>query len=127
MNPQQYLNPGNTLQSRHQGAKWENKYTQNYINHNNRTTTQQKIEDISKEGHKEEILLRLILQGYHTAIKAKNRFITDDRRYWKGRTQEQTGRESMAFDPQQFQPMIKGNNRCFAEEGRNYERSPAYA
>ena len=33
-------------------------------------------------------------------------------------------RGSTAFDPQQFQPMIKANNRFFAEEGRNYVRSP---
>ena len=41
-------------------------------------------------------------------------------------TQEQSERGPMAFDPQQFQPMIKVNNRFFAEEGRNYVRSPAY-
>ena len=27
------------------------------------------------------------------------------------------------FDPQQFQPTIKGNNRFIAEKGRNYENS----
>ena len=41
-------------------------------------------------------------------------------------TQEQSERGPTAFDPQQFQPTIKANNRFFAEEGRNYVRSPVY-
>ena len=86
----------------------------------------QRIEDISKEGHKEEILLYSIRRGT-IVIKANNCFIAEDRRYWKGKTQEQTGRESTVFDPQQFQSTIKGNNCFFGEKGRNYERSPVYA
>ena len=30
------------------------------------------------------------------------------------------------FDPQQFQPTIKGNNCFIAEKGRNYENSPVH-
>ena len=41
-------------------------------------------------------------------------------------TQEQSERGPTAFDPQQFQPMIKVNNRFFTEEGRNYVRSLVY-
>ena len=67
------------------------------------------------------------LQGYNPMIKANNRFITEDRRYWKKKTQEQTGREPTVFDPQQFQPTIKGNNHFITKKGRNYERSPVYA
>ena len=33
----------------------------------------------------------------------------------------------MVFDPQQFQPTIKGNNCFITEKGRNCERSPVYA
>ena len=40
----------------------------------------------------------------------------EDRRYWKGRTQEQTGREPAVFDLQQFQPTIKGNNHFITEK-----------
>ena len=66
------------------------------------------------------------LQGDNPAIKANNRFIVEDRRYWKGRLQEQTGGEPVVFDPQQFQPTIKGNNHFITEKGRNNERSPVY-
>ena len=52
-----------------------------------------------------------------------NHFIADDRRYQRKLTQEQSERGPTVFDPQQFQPMIKVNNRLFAEEGRNYVRS----
>ena len=62
--------------------------------------------------------------GYHSAIKVNNHFIVDDRRYQRKMTQEQSERGPTMFDPQQFQPMIKANNRFFAEEGRNYVRSP---
>ena len=41
-------------------------------------------------------------------------------------TQNESERGPTAFDPQQFQPMIKANNHFFAEEGRNYVRSPVY-
>ena len=44
-------------------------------------------------------------------------------RYQRKMTQDESERGSTAFDPQQFQPMIKANNRFFAEEGRNYVRS----
>ena len=40
--------------------------------------------------------------------------------------QEQSERGPAAFDPQQFQPTIKANNRFFVEEGMNYVRSPVY-
>ena len=39
-------------------------------------------------------------------------------------TQDELERGPTAFDPQQFQPTIKANNSFFAEEGRNYVRSP---
>ena len=64
--------------------------------------------------------------GYHSVIKANNHFIADDRRYQRKMTQNELERGPMAFDSQQFQPMIKVNNRFFTEEGRNYVRSLVY-
>ena len=62
--------------------------------------------------------------GYHSAIKANNHFIMDNRRYQRKMTQDELERGPTAFDPQQFQPTIKANNHFFTEEGRNYVRSP---
>ena len=62
--------------------------------------------------------------GYHSVIKANNHFIADNRRYQRKMTQDELERGPTAFDPQQFQPLIKAKNRFFVEEGRNYVRSP---
>ena len=62
--------------------------------------------------------------GYHSVIKENNCFIVDDRKYQRKMTQDESERGSTAFNPQQFQPTIKANNRFFAEEGTNYVRSP---
>ena len=40
--------------------------------------------------------------------------------------QSKQGGDSVVFEPQRFQPMIKVNNRFIAEDGRNYERPPEH-
>ena len=49
-------------------------------------------------------------QRYHPTIKANNRFITEDGRTNERGPPDQAGRDSIVFEPQRFQPMIKVNN-----------------
>ena len=57
---------------------------------------------------------------------ANNRFIIEDGRTNERGPPEQAGRDSVAFEPQRFQPMIKVSNCFIAEDGRNYERPPEH-
>ena len=56
-------------------------------------------------------------QRYHPAKKVDNRFIAEDRRYFKRKPQEQAGGDPIMFDPHGYNAMIKANN-CFIAEDR---------
>ena len=65
-------------------------------------------------------------QKYYSKTKANNRFIIGNKRINERGPPEQTGRDSIVFEPQRFQPTIKVNNHFIAEDGRNYERPPEH-